>query len=139
MSVIPAEGVEMFWPQVEGLLAPAMAYSGGRLDLETVQRKLAARQSQLWVVFEDETIRAAFVTREAAYPKRRLLAVDVAGGAGMRQWLDLVQQTFRNFARDIGVSGVELYGRPGWWRALRAYGWTQRFVVLEVSAAAPEN
>lgn len=133
MSIVPTEGVDVFWPQVESLLRPALAYSGGRIDGPSMLDRLRDGRYALWVAYDEtETVRAAFATRVATYPRRNVLAVDCAGGTRMQDWIDLVQQTFRNFARDSGLDGVEMYGRPGWLRVLSRYGWKHSMVVMEV-------
>jgi hypothetical protein len=132
MSVIPSEGVGMFWPEVEPLLAPATAYSGGRINVEDLRERFLDGRYLLWAAHDGESIKAAFATRIAVYPRRRMLAVECAGGKFMSDWIDLVQQTFRNFARDMGLDGVEMYGREGWTRVLSRYGWKRAMVVMEV-------
>jgi hypothetical protein len=133
MSVIPTEGVDIFWPEVEPMLAPAVALSGGRLDMPALLEGLHTAKYVLWVVYDDaQVIRAAFTSRVAVYPRRSVLAVECAGGTGMRHWVGLVQETFRNVSRDLGLSGVEMYGRPGWLRVLSRYGWKHSMMVMEV-------
>jgi len=139
MSVIPPEGVELFWPQVERLLVLATAYSGGRMTVEDLRERMLDGRYLLWVAHDGEAIRAAFATRTAVYPRRKVLAVECAGGKGMCEWIELVQQTFRNFARDSGLDGVEMYGRPGWTRVLSRYGWKRAMVVMEVDQRAVDT
>jgi hypothetical protein len=132
MSVVPAEGVDLFWERVAPLLAPAVAQSGGRIDMDALYEGLILRRYLLWVALEDDVVYAAFTTRTAVYPRRKVLVVECAGGTRMREWLDLVQQTFRNFSRDSELEGVEMYGRPGWIRMLSRYGWKHTMMVMEV-------
>lgn len=138
MSVIPTEGVDVFWPKVKHLLAPAVELSGGRLDMSALLDGLREARYVLWVVYDDDVaIRAAFTTRIAVYPRRKVLAVECAGGTGMHHWVELVQYTFRSFARDMGLQGVEMYGRPGWLRVLSRYGWKHSMMVMDVDHSAP--
>lgn len=141
MSVIPTEGVDVFWPKVKHLLAPAVAHTNGRMDMPALLERLYDARYVLWVVYdEDAVIRAAFASRIADYPCRRMLAVEFAGGTGMHHWVELVQYTFRSFARDMGLDGVEMYGRPGWVRMLSRYGWKHAMVLMEVDQrAAPQE
>lgn len=136
MSVIPPEGVDVFWPEVEPLLARAVPYSGGRIDIESLHEWALDGRYLLWVAHDGEAIRAAFATRVATYPRRRMLSVDCAAGVHIRDWIDLVQMTFRNFSRDAGLDGVEMYGRPGWNRVLSRYGWERSMVLMEVDQRA---
>jgi hypothetical protein len=98
---------------------------------------LVDRRYILWLAYqEDGRIGAAFVTREAHYPCRKMLTIDIAGGSDMAGWMSEADATFRAYARDAGLDGVELYGRPGWTRALKNLGWTGGTVLLETDIAA---
>lgn len=115
------------------LLKGPVSRSGGRVTMATLYRGLVEHRYLLWVAYqEDQVTHAAFVTREAQYPARKMLTVDCAGGTEMTGWLDTAQATFRSFARDTGLSGVEMFGRPGWTRALKRFGWSQTGVLCEV-------
>ena len=132
----PPESLSNLWPTVMPLLRPAVKRSGGRVTLATLANGLREKRYQLWVAHHSEMgIAAAFVTRVATYPNRRTLVVDFAGGTRMTEWVDLAQRTFREYALQAGLSGVELYGRPGWLRMLGRLGWQQEFVVMSVDVA----
>lgn len=134
VTAVPTSELRTIWATVAPLLSPAVARSGGRVTMATLFSALSERRSVLWVAYpEDRTIRAAFVTRVAQYPARRMLVVDCAGGSGMRGWVSDVQSTFRRYAVDENCTGVEMYGRPGWLRVLKPYGWSQPAVLMEAS------
>lgn len=97
---------------------------------------LADRRYLLWLAYEDPTqIKAAFVTREANYPCRRMLTIDIAGGSDMAGWVNEADRVFRAYARDAGLDGVEIYGRAGWVKALKPLGWTGGTVLVETNVA----
>ena len=50
----------------------------------------------------------------------------------MASWLEEIAWTLRSYARDVGLDGVEFYGREGWRRALARYGWKQEMVLISV-------
>lgn len=132
MTVVPKAGVRDLWPEIVPLLAPAVAQSNGRIDMGSVFDWLQRDLYLLWVVYpEPSSIRAAFLTRTAQYPRRRMLTVDAAGGSDLAEWVELADRTFRSYARQAELDGVELYGRPGWTRALRNLGWKQSAVLCE--------
>ena len=137
MTAVPSTELKSIWPKVASLLSPAIGFSGGRIDMASVFDWLTDGRYILWVTYpEDRVIRAAFVTREAHYPCRKMLCVDIAGGSNMAGWMSEADATFRAYARDAGLDGVELYGRPGWTRALKNLGWTGGTVLLETDIAA---
>ncbi len=140
VTLIPTEAVDDLWPTVAPLLAPAMEYAGGRIDMDSVHEWLLDRRYLLWVTYaEDKIIRAAFVTREARYPRRNMLVIDICGGTHMRRWAAEGTRVFTSFARDVGLDGVEMCGRAGWTRSLRPYGWSDGLVILDINAASRVN
>lgn len=140
VTLVPTEAVDDLWPTVAPLLAPAIEYSGGRIDLESVHEWLLDRRYLLWIAYpEDKVIRAAFATREARYPRRSMLAIDLCGGDGMRRWAADATHVFQSYARDAGLDGVEIYGREGWSRALHRYGWASSVVLVDINAAGKVN
>jgi hypothetical protein len=137
LSVVPTEAVKTLWPRVAPMLARAVPYSGGRFTLKDVFENLCSQKQLLWVTYDDvdNEIAAVFTTRQAQYAKKAMLVIECAGGSRMRQWLRVASATFRAYARDAGLEGIEMYGRPGWSRVLRSCGWQQKLVVMEISAA----
>lgn len=129
---IPIEGLRTVWPIVAPLLAPAVAGSGGRVTMRNVFEGLEASRYLLWVAHqEDNVVAAALLTRVTAYPNRRMLTIDAAGGTELSGWAEEADRTFRAFARQSGLDGVEAHGRAGWARALRRLGWQQVSVTVE--------
>ena len=106
---------------------------------------LADQRYILWLMYEsyetynsDEQnqIAAAFITREAHYPCRKMLTIDICGGSEMQSWVTEADRVFRAYAKAVGLDGIELYGRAGWTRALKNLGWTGGTVLLETNVAA---
>lgn len=132
VGIIPPDQVSDIWPVVEPLLAPAVDRGGGRMSMNTVRQSLTNGTHLLWVAHEGNDILAAFITRVAQYPLRRMLVVESLGGRDLGEWVEKVNQTLLRFASDNGCSGIELYGRPGWVKALKPYGWKHSMVVCEI-------
>lgn len=129
---IPRDGIKPLWPVIAPMLAPAIELSMGRLTLKTVLDWLLDGRYLLWVAHtEDRLPLAAFITREARYPGKSMLTIDLCGGNNLEGWLDEADRVFRAHSRQSGLSGVELYGRPGWVRALRRLGWRQSATLVE--------
>lgn len=134
VTLVPLEALDDIWATAAPLLEKALPYTEGRLDLAAVREQLEQRRYLLWVAYpEDKTVRAAFVTRVASYPRRALLSVDLCGGGGLAHWGAKATEVFRAFAMASGLDGVELYGRAGWQRALRRYGWNSSMVLCELN------
>lgn len=122
----------MLWPVVAPMLAPAVEVSGGRLTMRSVLEWLLDGRYLLWIAHTDDRVpQAAFVTREARYPNKSLLTIDLCGGSNLEDWMSEADRVFRAHSRQSGLSGIELYGRTGWARALRRLGWRQSVVLVE--------
>ena len=128
---IALEHLPLAWPVAAPLLAPAVELSEGRYDLTAVYEKLAQKFALLWLIDDgkDETV-AAFVSRIAVYPRKRMLCVEFLGGEGMPEWVSTVDKVLAAYARDAGLEGLEMSGRLGWTRPLGALGWKQSAVSL---------
>lgn len=135
VQAIPPQNVKAWWPTVAPMLAPAVGQSGGRVTMATLYRGLVESRYLLWLARLDEQVLAAMTTHVATYPARKMLSIDFVGGADMEGWLPTASETFRAYARDTGLDGVEGGGRPGWVKALKRLGWTPSVVVVEVEAA----
>lgn len=137
VTLVPTSEVKDWWPTVAPMLEPAIALSNGRADLISVLQWLLDRRYLLWVAYpESRMVQAAFVTREARYPGKAMLCLDFCGGAEMHGWMEEGTRIFRAFAKDVGLDGVELYGRLGWQKALKGYGWRPLGMLVEIDAAA---
>lgn len=133
-SVSPVRPTEIrqTWASVAPMLVPAIQYSGGRIDARSVFEWLMDGRYTLWIAHtEDFSPKAALVTRVARYPRKSLLAVDLAGGSNLNDWAAEADRVLRDYARHLGLDGVELYGRQGWTRALRRLGWQQVAVMAD--------
>jgi hypothetical protein len=137
IALVPQEETKAFWPKVAPLLAKAVYYAEGRTDMRSIFKAVQEERQHLWIAYDDadKIVAAAFVTHKAQYSKSAALVIDCVGGGHMRDWLHIASETFRNCARDMGCTGVEMYGRSGWVRVLKSCGWQQKLVVMEVSAA----
>lgn len=143
-SLVPREALALVWPEVVGLLAPALDYTDGREDLVSLYRRLAEARAQLWAgldpeVKENPKIKAVAVTCLVTYPKDKALRIEYCGGEDMVGWQGPLIDLWTKFALDQGASRLELFGRKGWVRELRDKGWTQPLVFMEKRLTAPQS
>lgn len=71
IALIPPTYVQTLWNDVEELLAPAIARSNGRWDMQSLYKSVRMTEQHLWVAFNKEGIIEGVATTEFTfYPKK---------------------------------------------------------------------
>ena len=129
LVLIPTEKVETVWSLVDDYLSKAVAHSEGLITLQSHYDTLTGGQRQLWIVWDktqEQPCRAAIVTEII----NGVFFIWACGGTGMKEWLQLVHDIFEQWARDHGCKSMQLWGRPGWNRALSSLSFKQTLVAM---------
>lgn len=131
-SAVPTQVLDVVWPDAAPLLEQAVETSGGRYSMERLWAELQDQTLGLWVALDDMKPIAAITTRVADYPDCRALAMDWIGGTRMEEWLPVAHDVLGRYAREHGCSHLEGYGRKGWERALRKFGWVPDLITYRM-------
>ena len=129
---VPAQVLDIVWPDVEALLAPAIRTAGDKFSAADVKQSVEAGTFVLWLVTDGTKPVAAITTRIIEYPGCRAMALDWIGGRRMKEWLPIVQHTIERFAKDNGCSHLEGYGRKAWGRWLERYNWKPDYIAYKM-------
>ena len=133
ISLVPKEAMGHVWKDVEGILDKAVDTIKDKSKVIDILIGIYEGIYVLWVVLDDEDkIVAAFTTRLIAYPRRKALAVDWVGGTQMKEWEDQWVDTMKRYANELGCSHLEGYGRKGWGRALKKYGFYPEYIAYRM-------
>ena len=95
VSMVPKQYVDTCWDKVEGYLEKAAYYTHGRYTVDDIRTSITDYDHDLWVAFDEDSIKAAVVTNIVVYPKRKLLCMSFCGGENMKEWLDPVLALLR--------------------------------------------
>jgi hypothetical protein len=116
-------------------LQDSVAWTGGRVEEDDLARLALAPQSQLWIVIDTLTgvIHGYLLTEIKAYPRKPMFVVHHCAMRPHTKALveEQMHKTMEQFARDQGCWGVEFFGRPGWKRHAKAFGYSTQTVVYE--------
>jgi len=130
---VPQEAIGSVWKDVEGILDKAVDTVKDKSKVIDILTGIYEGMYVLWVVMnEDDKIIAAFTTRLIQYPRRRALALDWVGGTQMKEWEDQLIDTMKRYANELGCSHLEGYGRKGWGRALKKYGFYPEYIAYRM-------
>ena len=116
MSQVAPTALEAMLPY-RILLNSALEYSGGTHDFEDVVAEVATGAMQFW-----PARLSCVVTQIVCYPKMRALHIFLA--AGDLEEIKNMDETFREFGKQLDCKHITLSGRKGWIRALADIGYT---------------
>jgi hypothetical protein len=113
------ENITGLWPQIEPLLAPALATSSTH-EPEDVRRAMMSGKAQLWVQLGDDRLVEAIVTTEFVdYPAGVFVRVWSAGAhPDHRMDTEGFLPILTEWAHKNGCVGFEAIGRMGWLRRI---------------------
>ena len=130
---MPTEAVGHVWKDVDRVLKKAVATVDNKAKMIDILDGIYDGTYVLWVVMdEQDDVIAAFTTRLIVYPQRRALALDWVGGTRMKEWEDQLIDTMRRYANELDCSHLEGYGRKGWGRALKKYGFYPEYIAYRM-------
>ena len=133
ISLVPEKAIGHVWKDVEGILDKAVDTIKDKSKVIDILKGVFDGIYVLWVVLDDDDrIVAAFTTRLVAYPRRKALAVDWVGGTQMKEWEDQWVETMKRYANELDCSHIEGYGRKGWGRALKKYGFYPEYIAYRM-------
>ena len=133
VSLVPTEAVGHVWKDVDRVLKKAVATVDNKAEMIDILDGIYDGTYVLWVVIDEkDDVIAAFTTRLIVYPQRKALALDWVGGTRMKEWEDQLIDTMRRYANELDCSHLEGYGRKGWGRALKKYGFYPEYIAYRM-------
>jgi hypothetical protein len=133
VSLVPSEAVGQIWKEIERVLEKSVATVKDKAETIDVLDGVYNGTYVLWVVLDDDDkVIAAFTTRLIVYPQRKALALDWVGGTQMKEWEDQLIDTMKRYANKLDCSHLEGYGRKGWGRVLKKYGFYPEYIAYRM-------
>lgn len=127
---IDAADADEAWLVVGPLIEQAMVNGNAPTHAATLLDAIKKHFNQLWVVRIGGEFVATFVTQIDDYDVGRILTVVAIGGDRMPEWLGEVDALIQSYAEHNNCKFIASEGRPGWERALAAYGWRKSSVRM---------
>ncbi len=127
--LVPPDEVNRIWDFVEPFLGMMTPYTEGELLPEDFYESLTNGGMQLWVAVTENEVVAAMVTQVIPYPRKNVLRIICIGGQHMDKWLRFFPRV-EDFALYAGCSSMECWGRKGWLRILKDWGWKCSYHII---------
>ena len=131
-TLVPREHIPAVWESIEGFAERCAIYTYGRFTARDMLEGLLTKDQQLWIAFDNEAIHGFWVTEVVVYPQMNVLALHFVGGRRFKEWLPDGFPKLQKFAKELGCSKMESYGRPGWEKMWQDHGYKKQFVFYEL-------
>lgn len=133
LSPVPTDYLDIVWSSVAKVLKKSVGTARGKYEVDDLYPLLKDEELVLWVVSDqDGEVVAAITTRLILYPQASAMAMDWIGGTRMKEWLPMAQERISEHARRHNCKYLEGYGRKGWDRWLRKYGWKPDYIAYKM-------
>ena len=124
ISAVSVDMIPIMWPIVFGMLEEAVDHSNGELDMETIFTKMVKQEMILVVISEDTDVIAAIALERRNFDSgKRILNVTLAGGTDMNKWVDQLDRTLVELAKEHKCDDIYIIGRRGWVKVLKSRGY----------------
>lgn len=125
ITIVPHGRIHEVVHVLSGFAIKGAEWSLGRLSADDIVRSMFDLNVTTWIVFDDDQVIHGYLTTQIMqYPQARHFAVLNCGGidGSLNDCVDLVFDTFEQYARDSGCDGFEIIGRPAWWKHIKDRG-----------------
>ena len=131
-TLVPREHIPVVWESIKGFAERCAIYTYGRFTAKDMLEGLLTKDQQLWIAFDGKAIHGFWVTEVVEYPQIKVLALHFVGGRRFKEWLPDGFPKLQKFAKELGCSKMESYGRPGWEKMWQDHGYKKQFVFYEL-------
>lgn len=119
------------WPHAVTLIERALLASKSDFTPAYMRKRLDAGKALLWIVWDGKQVLAVATTEiQLVEHQRRALIITACAGRNIHAWKRYLHELERYARREHCVL-VRSYGRRGWSRFLRAFGYTEPWGVVE--------
>ena len=130
VAPLTIEWAARVWPQLEGHIGRALRRGGLEKAYQPcdVLADALLGACLIWAVTREQKIVAAIVTRRVDYRRCSTLFVSLIGGAEMKGWRPLAEETIETYAKNLGCVALEGGNRRGWarWPGWKVTGFTMQ-------------
>lgn len=128
ITIVPRDHIHTVLAAVVPFVKKAVDWTLGRTNADDILASMFRPDVLTWVLFDDNSVIHGYLTTQVIeYPQARHFCVLNCGGndGSLEASVDLVFDTFEQYAKDSGCDGVEIIGRPAWWRFIKDRGYEQ--------------
>lgn len=131
ISLVPPEMFPDYWHIAYPLLEKALDYAPVPVKEEYILDDCLNGRQTLWIIYEGTPLNivAAVTVRIKNYPGGVAICSEHLGGDRADEWVDLLEETMKDYGKYYNASVIEVIGRKGWWHHLKNKGWKSNMVI----------
>lgn len=129
---IHPDDTSQVWDLVLPLVESAIEYSNGEYTADYLLNCINEGDSQLWVGHERNHIVYVCITAIETFKStgKTVLKIQLLAGNGIDEWLESNLPELESWAIDNGATAIWNFGRAGWERKLRPFGFHKVSTVM---------
>tara|TARA_S200002703_G_scaffold154735_1_gene158029 strand:- start:99 stop:515 length:417 start_codon:yes stop_codon:yes gene_type:complete len=116
---VNSDCVDVFWNNVKNWIKRATDQSNGRHNLETTYEFLKKGNMDMFLIFDNNKLKAVYVTQKTIYPAKKVLSILFCGGSAVIKNVKKIERYFLNYAKKLNCSDLEIIGRRGWEKVIK--------------------
>ena len=131
IKIMGGEELSLRWHECAPLVEKALAHGTGDITLYDIFIECLAATSQCWVEKDDDKIVGVAITRVLHHKQYTELVIVCTT---CEDWFikgPEVLEMIEDFARGYGCKYTSVYGRRGWLRVLKKYGYYEPYINLK--------
>lgn len=131
LEPVPSPVVEDNWHFASSWVRAAVEEYALLETPESYKTRCIEGTAQLWLIKDQDQVVGAAITEIYNTPAGMTCAVPVVAAVSLEEAVAPCFEEIERWARAEGCTRMQGYGRLGWIRALKPYGWRPRAVEIE--------
>lgn len=110
---VPLEFAASVWPHALPHLEKGLT-AATNCTLDELHADVMSGEAQLWAIFADMEMVAAFIAADREDDGQPFLALYALGGSGLHDWAEALDRKLVRHARMLGIPKIKFAGRRAW-------------------------
>lgn len=129
LTLIPPYQVETSWPVLGPWIVQAVGEDADASDVTYIKHQAETGQATIMALTINGVVGVVLVCESALFGGKKTLVLRWLSGAKINDWLKYYSYV-EEHAFQHGYERIEVWGRKGWEKQLRPYGFWHEFTVL---------
>lgn len=133
VEAIKPSDIQAKWHILKPYIEMALKYSLGELSAEEVKEDGISGIYLFLGFYRDNELIGVITVETVTYSRKKIVCVPHVGGKDLDLWCDIMVNTVIKLAKDVNANAVISYGRKGWEKKLKPYGFKPQYTILSLT------